>query len=264
MVNDGAERGRGGAADGGRRNGVGRLRLLAVVVGVLALVLLGRQAGALIPRFAEWVEGLGLLGPVVFVAGYALAVVAFVPGSLLTLAAGALFGVLEGVVYVFVAAVVGSTLAFLLARHGARAAVERRIEGDARFASIDRAVGREGRKIVFLLRLSPVFPFNLLNYALGLTQVRLWDYLLASVGMLPGTILYVYAGKLAGDVAAAAGGATVERGPGHWIVTVLGLVATAVVTLLVTRIARRALDEATGSSEAVASPPVDSRTGPLA
>ena len=81
-------------------------------------------------------------------------------------------------------------------------AIERRIQGDKRFAAIDRAVGREGRKIVFLLRLSPVFPFNLLNYALGLTSVRLKDYVTASVGMIPGTVLYVYSGKIAGDVGA--------------------------------------------------------------
>ncbi|MGY8738848.1 MAG: TVP38/TMEM64 family protein, partial [bacterium] len=182
------------------------------------------------------------LGPIAFVVGYAVAVIGFVPGSVLTLAAGAIFGLAEGTIYVFIAAVLGSTGAFLLARHGARAAIEKRIEGDARFAAIDRAVGGEGRKIVFLLRLSPVFPFNLLNYALGLTQVKLADYLVASLGMLPGTLLYVYTGKLIGDVAALAGGAEVERGLAGWLVLGLGLVATAVVTYYVTKIARAALD----------------------
>ena len=221
-------------------------RWLLVALLLLGVVVLGQQAGAYVPRFASWVESLGWLGPVVFVAGYALAVVAFVPGSVLTLAAGAIFGVAEGTAYVFVAAVLGSTAAFLVARHAARRAIEKRIEGDARFSAIDDAVGREGRKIVFLLRLSPVFPFNLLNYALGLTRVRLVDTLVASVGMLPGTLLYVYSGKLIGDVAAVAGGASVERGAGGWVVLGLGLVATLVVTLYVTRIARRALDAATG------------------
>jgi len=140
-------------------------------------------------------------------------------------------------------------MAFLLARHGARAAIERRIEGDQRFAAIDRAVGAEGRKIVFLLRLSPVFPFNLLNYALGLTQVKTSDYVIASIGMLPGTLLYVYTGKVAGDVAAIAGGGAGEKGAADWAVLVLGLLATAVVTVIVTRIARRALAAATDGAD---------------
>jgi uncharacterized membrane protein YdjX (TVP38/TMEM64 family) len=136
-------------------------------------------------------------------------------------------------------------LAFLIARHGARDSIEKRIRGDARFAAIDRAVGAEGRKIVLLLRLSPIFPFNLLNYALGLTQVRFTDYALASIGMLPGTLLYVYTGKIAGDVVAIAGGVETERGVGDWVFLGVGFVATLLVTLYVTRIARRALDAAT-------------------
>src|SRR5262249_129502 len=124
--------------------------------------------------------------------------------------------------------------------------IERRLARNPRFAAIDRAVGAEGRKIVFLLRLSPVFPFNLLNYGLGLTQVRFADYVVASIGMLPGTVLYVYYGKLAGGVAALAGGAAPQKGPGYYAVLVLGLVATVVVTTLVTRTARRALKEVTG------------------
>ncbi len=228
------------------------VRIALVLAAVLVLLAFGRRAAAYLPLFADWVEGLGALGPVVFVGGYAIAVVAFVPGSLLTLAGGALFGLVEGVIYVFAAAVLGSTASFLLARSIARDAVSRRIEGDARFRAIDQAVGEEGRKIVFLLRLSPVFPFNLLNYALGLTRVRLADYLVASLGMLPGTILYVYAGKLGGDVAAAAGGVQTERGLADWALLSVGLAATAIVTLLITRIARRALDEATARGEAKA------------
>lgn len=221
------------------------LRRGLFVVALVAAVWLGREAGAYVPRFAAWVDGLGPAGPLVFVLGYALAVVAFVPGSVLTLAAGAIFGLAEGTLWVFLAAVLGSAAAFLVARHVARGRVEDRIAGDARFAAIDRAIGREGRKIVFLLRLSPVFPFNLLNYALGLTKVRFVDYLVASLGMLPGTVLYVYSGKLVGDVAAVAGGVELERGPADWAVLGVGLVATAVVTFYVTRIARRALDDAT-------------------
>lgn len=218
--------------------------LVKIALGVAALVavvLLARAGGGYIPPFAAWVNGLGAWGPIVFILGYAAAVVAFLPGSLLTLAAGAIFGLGAGVAYAFVAAVLGSSAAFLVARYLARGAIERRLAGNARFAAIDRAVGAEGRKIVFLLRLSPAFPFSLLNYALGLTRVRFVDYLIAAIGMLPGTLLYVYYGKLAGDVAALAGGAAVEKGAGYYAVLALGLIATVVVTALITRTARNAL-----------------------
>jgi uncharacterized membrane protein YdjX (TVP38/TMEM64 family) len=212
---------------------------------IVAFVVIGRVGGAYLPALASWVSGQGVLGPVVFIAVYAVATVALVPGSLLTLAAGAVFGLAAGVAYVFAGAVLGATLAFLVARYAARTAVERRIRGDPRFERIDAAIARSGRKIVFLLRLSPVLPFNLLNYALGLTRVRLRDYVIASLGMLPGTFLYVYTGRVAGDVASLAGGAAVERGPEYYAVLVLGLVATAAVTIMVTRIARRALRKET-------------------
>jgi uncharacterized membrane protein YdjX (TVP38/TMEM64 family) len=183
-------------------------------------------------------------GPAVFILGYAAAAVAFVPGSLLTLAAGAIFGIVYGVAYVFLGAMLGAAAAFLVSRYGARSWVERRLAGDSRFASLDRAIGREGRKIVLLVRLSPIFPYNLLNYALGLTRVSFPDYLIGSLGILPGTILYVYYGKVAGDVAALAGGAQ-QRGAGYYAVLALGLVATVAVTAVVTRLARRSLQEAT-------------------
>ncbi|HJQ85188.1 MAG TPA: TVP38/TMEM64 family protein [Candidatus Binatia bacterium] len=215
-------------------------------VALVALIAVGRVAGGWVPRFAEWVNGLGVWGPLVFIAGYALAVVALVPAWALTLAAGAIFGIGRGVVYVFVAAVLGSSAAFLIARYVARGAVERRIAASPRFAAIDRAVGREGRKIVFLLRLSPAFPFTLLNYFLGLTRVAFLDYLVAALGMIPGTLLYVYYGKLVGDVTAVAAGAGAARGTGYWAVLGIGLAATVAVTVLVSRTARRALREATG------------------
>jgi uncharacterized membrane protein YdjX (TVP38/TMEM64 family) len=228
--------------------GIPWLRIALAGLALAGVLLLGRELGAGIPRFAAWVEGLGLWGPAVFIAGYALAVVAFAPGSVLTLAAGAIFGLLWGTLYVLVAATLGASGAFLVSRYLARSLVERRLESNPRFGAIDRAVGEQGRRIVFLLRLSPIFPFNLLNYGLGLTRVRFVDYFVACAGMLPGTLLYVYYGKLAGDVAALAGGAAVERDAGYWTVLVLGLAATVVVTTLVTRIARRALDDATSET----------------
>lgn len=227
------------------KSGLSIGRIVLLIAAVVGLIFVGRQLGGYLPIFVAWVNSLGVWGPVVFIAGYVVAAVAFVPGSVLTLAAGAIFGLAKGVVIVFIAAVLGSAAAFLVSRYVARGAIERRLAGNTRFAAIDRAVGAQGRKIVFLLRLSPVFPFNLLNYGLGLTKVRFVDFVVASVGMLPGTLLYVYYGKLAGDVASLAGGSAVEKGAGYYAVLLLGLGATVVVTTLVTRIARRALADAT-------------------
>jgi len=228
---------------GNKRLSLGRIALLAAAVA--GLIFIGRSLGGYLPTFVAWVNSLGVWGTVVFIAGYIVAAVAFVPGSVLTLAAGAIFGLTKGVVIVFIAAVLGSAAAFLVSRYVARGAIERRLAGNPRFAAIDRAVGTQGRKIVFLLRLSPVFPFNLLNYGLGLTRVSFADFIIASIGMLPGTFLYVYYGKLAGDVAALAGGSAVEKGTGYYVILLLGLVATVMVTALVTRIARRALADVT-------------------
>lgn len=222
-------------------------RIALVVLALVALVLVGRTAGAHFAEFAAWVEAQGALAPLVFVLGYSAAVVAFVPGSILTLAGGALFGVAWGTLYVFVAATLGSSLAFLIARYVARGMVERRLAGTPRLAAIDRAVAAEGRKIVLLLRLSPAIPFSVLNYALGLTRVHFADYLAGAIGMLPGTLLYVWSGKLIGDVAALAGGASAPKGPAYWTLIAVGLIATLLVTWLITRTARRALAQATAA-----------------
>ncbi len=219
------------------------IKIIGLVVALGALVFLGRQLGAYVPQFAAWVESLGPLGPAVFIAGYAIATVAFIPGSILTLAGGAIFGLAKGTLIVFIGASLGSALAFLVARYLARSAIERRIEESSRFAAIDSAVAKQGLKIVFLLRLSPIFPFNLLNYALGLTRVSFRDYLIASIGMLPGSFLYVYYGKAIGSLAAVAGGAEVDKGAGYWVVLALGLAATLIVTTIVTKIARKALSQ---------------------
>jgi uncharacterized membrane protein YdjX (TVP38/TMEM64 family) len=235
--------------------------VLYVVIGIAllaGLILLGRQAGGYVPRFAQWVESLGVWGPVVFILGYAVAAVAFIPGSLLTLAAGAIFGLAKGTIYTLIGATLGASAAFLVARYGARRTIERRIAGNARFAAIDKAVGREGFKIVALLRLSPIFPFNLLNYSLGLTKVTFLQYLAASIAMLPGTLLYVYYGKAAGSLAAVAGGAGIgketDKGTGYWVVLGVGLLATIVVTTFVTRLAGKALRQ---EIDKPAAPPAD-------
>lgn len=221
-------------------------RVLLAAVTIATVALAGTRLAGFLPRFAAWVESLGALGSVAFVAGYAVACVALVPASILTLAGGAIFGLTKGVTLVFIGATLGSTAAFLIARYAARGAVARRLAGDARFETLDRAIGAQGLRIVLLLRLSPVFPFVLLNYALGITRVSFRDYLMASVGMLPGTVLYVYYGRLAGDAAALAAGVRSPKGPGYYAVLLLGLVATIAVTVIVTRMARAALRTATG------------------
>lgn len=219
------------------------LKIAIAVVALAALIVVGRQLGGYIPRFAAWVESVGVWGPILFVLGYAVATVAFVPGSVLTMSAGAIFGLGKGTMLVFLGATLGTALAFLLARYAARSAIESRLANKPRFAAIDKAVARSGLKIVFLLRLSPAFPYNLLNYALGLTSVRFRDYILASFGMLPGTFLYVYYGKIIGSLAAVTSGVQGEGGVERWWFLGVGLLATVAVTAVVTRIARRALAE---------------------
>jgi len=218
---------------------VGGAAALAIIA---ALFLLGRVAAEPLRSFATWVNGLGALAPVVFIAGYVVATVAFVPGSILTLAAGAIFGLVRGTVYVLIGATLGAAAAFLVARYAARPMVERKLAGNERFQRIDRIIEQQGGKMVVLMRLSPLLPFNALNYALGISKVRFLSYLLGSVGMIPGTLLYVYYGKLAGDLTAL-GGREVERGPEYYLFLALGLIATIAVAVIAARAGKRALGE---------------------
>lgn len=182
-----------------------------------------------------------LIGGFLFAGLYAVACVLFLPGFILTLASGALFGVGMGTVWVSLGSTVGASLAFLIGRYGAREWVSRKIEKNATFRALDQAVGDEGWKIVGLARLSPIFPFNLLNYAFGLTRVSFREYVLASwIGMLPGTVLYVYVGSLAGELTRLSATGRV-RTPAEWALYGVGLAATVAVTVLVTRRAKKAL-----------------------
>ncbi|NKB17635.1 MAG: TVP38/TMEM64 family protein [Pseudanabaena sp. CRU_2_10] len=189
----------------------------------------------------QWVESLGFAGGIAFIAIYIIATVAFLPGSILTLGAGVVFGVLLGSIYVFIGATLGAIASFLVGRYLARGWIGKKIEGNPKFAAIDRAVAREGFKIVLLTRLSPVFPFNLLNYAFGVTGVSLKDYALASVGMFPGTVMYVYIGSLAGDLARIGSESQPTDPAIQWVIRIVGFIATVAVTVYVTRIARTAL-----------------------
>jgi len=191
------------------------------------------------------IGNLGAWGPAAFMALYVLACVAFIPGSILTLGAGALFGVLWGTIYVSLASVTGASLAFLIGRYLAKDWVAGKMESNRKLKRLSKAVAKEGWKLVLLTRLSPVFPFNILNYAFGLTEVSVKDYVLASwLGMLPGTILYVYLGSLAKDLTQLGLGRGRHKSPAEWALEIAGLAATAAVAVLVSRVAKRALQDA--------------------
>lgn len=186
-----------------------------------------------------WTAAAGPLGQAAFVGLYVLACVAFLPGSVLTLGAGAAFGLWKGFLLVSIGSTVGACAAFLVGRYLLRDWVSRKLEKVPAFAAVAGAVGQEGWKVVLLTRLSPVLPFNLLNYAYGLTTVGLAEYALASwIGMIPGTFLYVYLGAAAGE---AARGGSRARTPAEWALYAGGLAATAVAAWLVGRTAKRAL-----------------------
>lgn len=222
-----------------------KVRWIALVIIGLSLLGLARVVPVqeLLDSFQHWLDGLGPLGIFVFVAVYVLAALMFVPGSVLTAASGALFGLVWGTAAVSAASTLAAALAFLIARHLARDAVERKAATNPRFRAIDRAIGQGGWRIIALLRLSPAIPFSLGNYLFGLTPVRFWPYIVASwLAMLPGTFLYVYLGYVGRQGLATAGGSSAGS-PGQLALMVAGLVATGVVIVYVTRAARRALRE---------------------
>jgi uncharacterized membrane protein YdjX (TVP38/TMEM64 family) len=215
---------------------VAGLAVAAAIIVAIVVLPLRTWAASLV----DWIHGAGVLGIAVFVVAYVGAALLLLPGSALTLGAGFAYGPLWGTLLVVPTSVLAAVIAFAAARRGGRTRIVRRIERDPRFAAIDRAIGRSGFKIVGLLRLSPVFPYSVLNYALGLSGVRFRDYLWASlVGMFPGTLLYVYLGSVitsAGDLGAKPTGSPL----GAWLYW-LGLGCALTVVVIVTRIARRAL-----------------------
>lgn len=197
---------------------------------------------------SDWIKSVALalsdLGPwgaVVFVAAYVVATVTLAPAFLLSMAAGAVFGLWRGTLLVFAGAVLGASAVFAIASPLSRSRLLRRLDRDPRVAAVRRAVAGEGAWVMFLLRLSPAVPFVLLNYALALSGARYRDFLVASVGMLPATVLYVYYGKVAGDVAKVAAGLVPPRGPEYYVLLVVGLAATVAATHAITKAARNAM-----------------------
>jgi len=220
-------------------------RLIAFVAIVIAMFLTMKflPVQQWLTNFNNGVGQMGTAGILIFIAVYAVATVLLAPGAILTIGAGFAFGLWKGFLAVSAGSTLGAALAFLVARFIARDRVEAIAKGNEKFRNIDNAIGQQGAKLVFLLRLSPVIPFNLSNYLYGLTGVEFWPYGLASwLGMMPGTALYVYigtAGKAA--VSAAAGGEAMKHGWQYWTFMSVGLAATIVVTIWVTKIARHAV-----------------------
>ncbi len=242
----------GEAGGGARRWLVPAAAIVAVVALVVAVKTLPAKdwLGTVLRWAQELKEDHLLLGAAAVGVFYVVSCVLMLPGSVLTLGAGFLFGVVGGTILVSIASTLGACAAFLIGRFVARGWVERRVAGNRKFQAVDEAVGREGFKIVLLVRLSPLFPFNLQNYGFGLTGVRFWKYALASwIGMLPGTVMYVYFGAGLGSLAKAAAG-EVQQTAAQRIAFWVGLVVAITVALFVARIARNALKKAVAESEA--------------
>lgn len=210
-----------------------------LVVGLIAAAQHFNQED--LKNLLTWISGLGPWGAVTYIVLYILATLLLVPGSILTLGAGAIFGVLWGSICASIGATIGAAGAFLVGRYLARGWVEQRLEGNSRFQGIDQAVARSGWKIVGLTRLSPILPFTLLNYAFGVTQVSFKDYFFSTwIGITPGTVLYVYLG--AGSLTLL--GSPRVRTSLEWVWFGFGLIATGVVTIYLTKIAKKGLEDA--------------------
>jgi uncharacterized membrane protein YdjX (TVP38/TMEM64 family) len=222
---------------------IGKILLVTCLIIIAIAAAKYFQLQQLIYAALAWIKTLGYLAPIAFIGIYNLATILLIPGSLLTLGGGFIFGAVWGSVYVLIAATLGATFAFLIGRYLSRDWVRQQLDKYPKFKAIEAAVSKEGLKVVLLTRLSPVFPFNLLNYAFGVTGVSLKDYVFGSIGMIPGTILYVYIGSLVGDLALIGTSAQPDNPLLKWMIRSIGLIATVAVTIYITRIAKKALDE---------------------
>lgn len=219
-------------------------RTAKLILGVALLagfVLAARMLplGAWIAEFQSWVRGVGFAGYVAYVLLYVLFCIFLLPASLLTIGAGALFGFAKGSAVVIIGGTLGATASFLLARTVLRKRVEAMTAGNAKFSALDRAIAREGGRIVFLVRLSPVFPFSWINFAFGLTGVSTLAYVVATFfGIIPVTLAFVYIS------AAATRAATVDLGTLRLALNIAGGIVALGATAYVTRVATRAVRRA--------------------
>ncbi|AFY45590.1 TVP38/TMEM64 family protein [Nostoc sp. PCC 7107] len=232
----------------------GKLKFLLLTILVAVVIIAARffKFSDIFTTLVTQVNSLGIWGAVAYIGIYNLATLLFIPGSVLTLKAGCLFGLFWGSVYVLIAAIIGAVLAFMIGRYVSRDWVSRQIEQHPKLKAIDVAVAKEGWKIVLLTRLCPLFPFNLLNYVFGVTQVSLKDYVLGSFGIIPGTVMYVYIGTLAGNLAMTNmpnQTLTPEAKTYQLIMQIIGLIATIAVTIYITKIAYKALNQSMAEIE---------------
>jgi uncharacterized membrane protein YdjX (TVP38/TMEM64 family) len=219
-----------------------RIILNAIALAVFAAAFNYLNINDLLQSIITWIKDQGLVGVIAFIVVYNLATVLFIPGAFLTLGGGALYGLFLGSIYVFIAATLGAILAFLIGRYFARDYISQKIRNNMTFRAIDAAICKEGFKIVFLARLSPIFPFNILNYVFGITRVALKDYILGSIGMIPGTIMYVYLGSLAMDINSLNSQTNSPKIQAmQWSLRLIGLIATIAVSIYIARIAKRSL-----------------------
>jgi uncharacterized membrane protein YdjX (TVP38/TMEM64 family) len=223
-----------------------KLLLLASLFVVLIIAVQYFPIQENITKSILWIKSLGTLAPIIFIIIYNVATVLFIPCSLLTIKAGFLFGAFWGSIYVFIAALIGATWSFLIGRYLSRDWVYSLLKQHPKFKAINQAVAKEGWKIVLLTRLSPIFPFNLLNYAFGITQVALKDYVLGSLGIIPGVIMYVYIGSVASDLSMLnTANLSLNSQMQIWqgVIKSVGLIATVGITIYITRIAQKALTQ---------------------
>ncbi|MBL0169619.1 MAG: TVP38/TMEM64 family protein [Gemmatimonadaceae bacterium] len=215
------------------------VRAAGIAVPIVLGLLLGRFIAPWLPEFSAWVHTLGVWAPVAFVAAYIVVVVLMLPAFLLIMAGGAVFGVVKGSLLVMCGAMAGGTVAFLIARYLARTLVERRVAANPTLAAIDRVIGEDGLRLVFLLRLSPAIPFVLSNYALGVTRVRLRDFVLGTLGLAPIVVTYAAYGSASGAGPRADGSAAVSP-----LMLGLGIAITVLLGVVLARLVQRALREA--------------------
>ncbi|MES1913629.1 MAG: hypothetical protein MHM6MM_005806 [Cercozoa sp. M6MM] len=230
-----------------------RVAFLVVLIAVITLVsVFHKEVGDTLKEFLDWVRDAGALGPFVFFLVYIVGTVLFLPGLILTCGAGFVFskafgfgiGFVVSVVVVWCGATVGACLAFLLGRYVFRERVAQYAEGHAKFAALEAVMNEEGRKMVFLLRLSPLVPFNFFNYAAGLTSVKFRDYAVASLGMIPGTMAYCGVGATLGSLTDVGNVGLFSGGPWVIVLVVLGTLLAVLAVVYISRLARRRINQA--------------------
>jgi uncharacterized membrane protein YdjX (TVP38/TMEM64 family) len=193
----------------------------------------------LVHRSMEWVQQSGWIGVAGFIVFYTLTCVFFLPGSILSVGAGAIYGFWFSTVLVTVSSTIGAMVNFLTSRYLARGWMHRKLSQSAKFRALEKAVCAEGWRMILISRMSPIIPHSLVSYAAGLIRISFWRFTLGSfVGFLPQSAAYTYVGAVVGKAVRTSAGVTAHD-PVTWLFYCIGLVATLAVTVLTTRIARR-------------------------